>query len=306
MKNQPQPNRPPRPRSSGRKPRRDPLGYTPLRIVPGGAEDGPPARPTGRRRRGQSGNRRRVPPAVVWNRRVAALGRFAFTVLVLESVFLLLASPLLEVQNVTVDGATIRSSDKIIQTAGLQRPGNIFRAPVGRAETRLAGLPEVHTVRVERRLPRTLAIVVTERRPMATVMTQQGCWWMDEGGLIFRQVGKPLGDRPILALAPRKITVGQTLPLVALSAALNCLEQLPGLPLARNVRLHVDEAQEAWLNNPDGFKVRLGPLDNAPERLTVTARLLNGPDGPALMKKAIALDMTTPNSEVYRPRRGGA
>jgi hypothetical protein len=164
-------------------------------------------------------------------------------------------------------------------------------------------LPEVASVRVERRLPDTLAVVVGERRAAASVLTKGGCWVIDPGGLVFRQVSKPLPNRPVLVVEPRgKVALGKPLPLPALSSALKCVAQLSGLPLARNVRFHVDATQAAWLNNPDGFKVRLGPLDDAPERLALTGRILNGPDGPEVMKKVIALDMTTPNSEVYRPR----
>jgi len=87
---------------------------------------------------------------------------------------------------------------------------------------------------------------------------------------------------------------------------LKCLTRIPSLPLAGPVAFHVDGRNEAWLNNTSGFKVRLGPLDDAPERLAVTERLLKGPDGREILRKAAVLDMATPDNEVYKQRAPGA
>jgi hypothetical protein len=88
----------------------------------------------------------------------------------------------------------------------------------------------------------------------------------------------------------------------AVDAALKCLARLPGLPLSRSVQLHVDARNEAWLNNANGLKIRLGPLDDAPARLAVTERLLKGPNGPEILEKALVLDMTSPDNVVYKRR----
>lgn len=239
----------------------------------------------------------------LWNARFRALRNLLVLVLIGESTFLAMFSPAFEVRRIVVSGAQVRSPKDIVRLGGLPAPGNIFRAPAERAEKRLAMLPEVASVSVERRLPRTLVVAITERKPLASVLTPTECWVMDAEGIIYRKLAGPLRGYPVLVVRPReKVILGRPLPMVALSTALECLAQIPDLPLAKNVRFHVDESQLAWLNDPDGFKVRLGPLDNAPERLAISSRILNGPDGREIMRKAIVLDVTTPNSEVYRPR----
>lgn len=281
--------------------RRDPLAYRAK------AADAPGPRPERPAPAGQARprvrNRRRIPPVVLWNRRLRSTARFLVFALIVEAMVLCLTSPLLRVENVTVTGATVHTPAQIRRLAGLEKSRNIFRTPVGKAENALAALPEIQSVKVERKLPRTIAVSIQERGTLASVQAAGKWWAMDAGGRLFRTMAAPVPGRPALyANVSSKPVLGTRLQVPAVDAALKCLAMLPGLPLGKSISFHVDARNEAWLNNANGLKIRLGPLDDAPARLAVTERLLKGPNGPEILKKALVLDMATPDNEVYKRR----
>lgn len=263
---------------------------------------GRPPRSTGTVSGGRR-NRRRVPLVVAWNARLRSLRNWLLLCLLVETVWLTLNSPLLVVEKVTVSGAAARTPQEIAGLARLTRPGNIFRAPTRQAVKLLSGLPEVASVRVERRLPSTLAIFVKERTPVASVLTPGGRWVIDDTGFVFRSVSAPLPDVPVLMVRPTgPVAIGKQLPMTALPEAVASLRAIPRLPLARNVEFHVEDNGGAWLRNDNGLKIRLGQLDDAPGRLPLTERMLTGPNGPDILTKLLVLDVTSPGNE-YTKRR---
>ncbi|HEY3266899.1 MAG TPA: FtsQ-type POTRA domain-containing protein [Armatimonadota bacterium] len=282
--------------------RKDMLGYRPARKAPGPvrAPRATPRPAPGARK----SNRRRVAPVVRLNRRLRGMRNWLFAILLAECLWLAGTSPVLIVRHVRVEGATIRNPREIARVAGLLQPVNIFRAHASRAARNLLKLPEVASAVVHRRYPNTLDVVVTERRPLGSVQLPAGTWLVDATGIAYLHAPKPLATHPILT-APVKdpVVLGKPVPLPALGAALRCLTLIPTLPLKEPVHLHVTDAGEAWLDGPDALKIRLGPLDDAPARLQLTARLLNGPDGSQVLKKAAVLDMTMPKNENYVPRQ---
>lgn len=286
-----------RQRKPARRPERtDPLAHKPQRPP---APSGRPPRSAASRR----SNRFRIRPVVAWNARLRALRNLLFVALLGEVIWLGATSPLLVVRNVTVTGATVRPPDEIRKVARLTKPMNLFRAPTRNAVRLLRALPEVASARVERHFPNSLAIMVTERAPLATVLTPQGCWVMDGGGIVFRKIAAPLVSAPVFVMTPAApIVVGKALPMPALKAALASLTGVAALPLARNVRVHLEENGDIWLQNTNGLKIRLGQLDDAPARLTKCWQMLKGPNGPDLITKMLVLDITSPDNP-YTKRR---
>jgi cell division protein FtsQ len=88
-------------------------------------------------------------------------------------------SPLLDVDHVEVTGAT-NSGDGAVRSASGIEPGSVLlTVPLGRAAERIAALPWVQTVDVERQWPGTVAITVTERRPIAYLPASAGVVLVD-------------------------------------------------------------------------------------------------------------------------------
>jgi cell division protein FtsQ len=88
-------------------------------------------------------------------------------------------SPLLDVDHIEVAGATNSGVDVIQAASGIQPGSVLLTVPLGRAADRIAALPWVQTVDVERQWPGTVAITVTERRPIAYLPAAKGVVLVD-------------------------------------------------------------------------------------------------------------------------------
>jgi cell division protein FtsQ len=88
-------------------------------------------------------------------------------------------SPLLDVDRVEVSGAANSGAGAVRAASGIRRGSVLLTAPLDRAAARIAALPWVQTVDVERRWPGTVAITVTERRPIAYLPAAKGVVLVD-------------------------------------------------------------------------------------------------------------------------------
>lgn len=225
---------------------------------------------------------------------------FAFLI---ELIVIGLTTPRLRVDTVQIDGATLRTPVQVAQIAGVNRPVNIFLAPVSDVRKKLAALPEVAQVQVERVFPKTLSIAIQERKPVASVASGEAFWVIDNSGTVFRKVLTPL---PKLAVAQvpvsDKIVLGKPLPSPVLKPVLRCLLRARHMSLGDGARLTVDASGRMMILTPDGLKIRLGAVDRSPDRLAVLERLFKGKDGKRLRERALMIDVGTPRGEVWKPR----
>jgi cell division protein FtsQ len=233
------------------------------------------------------------------NRFLRRLRNVLFVALLLEVVGVALTTPRLAVREVQVLGSRQRTPAEVARIAGLDRPMNILLARAGRAERRIAALPEVSSVDVFRVFPAELRVNIVERVPVASVMTNGGLWVMDGAGVIFRTLKQPLPGLPLLRVRPASSPLlGKALPLPTLGPALETIRGLKDSTLPAGTTLIVDRRNGAILLCPDGLKVRLGPVDRAPKRLSTLNRMLVGKDGTKIRHEAAVIDMATPLGEV--------
>jgi cell division septal protein FtsQ len=72
--------------------------------------------------------------------------------------------------NVTTDG--ILSREEIVDASGIREGENIFRLNLAQAREKLARIPQVENIEVQRVLPSTVNVRITERRPVAWLTSQ--------------------------------------------------------------------------------------------------------------------------------------
>jgi len=79
---------------------------------------------------------------------------------------------------------------------------NLFKIDIGRVQNDLRGLPWVSRIDIEKKLPDTLRINVTERAPVALVRTGDRIRYVDEQGVTFAELAPDVGDDdlPLIAL----------------------------------------------------------------------------------------------------------
>ena len=84
-----------------------------------------------------------------------------------------------EIRQVEVVGARYHSPTQLVKALELEPNHNLFSSK-GQLSERLELLPGVHDVRIMRRLPATLRVVVTERLPVAFVADSAGLVAVDD------------------------------------------------------------------------------------------------------------------------------
>jgi len=129
-----------------------------------------------RARRQQQFRRGVVRPAVVPAVLVTVVG---------GAVWAAWSSPLLAVRSVTVKGTSRLSPADVLAAARVPIGRSLLGIDPGRIQARVAALPAVGAVSVDRDWPHRLVITVTERRPVAVVTSSAGAQLVDAAGVAF-------------------------------------------------------------------------------------------------------------------------
>lgn len=239
--------------------------------------------PLARRRRVRPPLRRRRP--LQFGAAVLALG---------VVVWVLLASPVLGVSTVQVDGVTTLPADQVRETAGIEPGTPLLRVDVDAARARIARLPQVASVEVTRGWPHTVVVTVVERVPVAVVGEPGRRSLVDAEGVLFDTVTgtPPAGVVPLEVADP-----GPGDP--ATMAALEAVGALPG-DLRKDVAAAAaTSAEDISLTLTDGTRVRWGGPEYSDRKATALAALLEQfADG--ALEPAATIDVSTPEAVVLR------
>lgn len=199
-------------------------------------------------------------------RRRTLLALCVVTVLAIGAVGLT-RSAALDVDHIEVLGADRTTEEALIGTSGLSLGAPMTELDLGGAERAIAELPWIAEVRVERRWPNRVAIVVRERTPVAAVPAVEGRWALvDETGQVLT-VAEAVSDRWVaieglpLAEDPGTQLGEEAGPALEVAGALPA-DLRDGLE-----RIVRDERGELRLRFRTGPTVRLGTIDDLDAKL---------------------------------------
>lgn len=238
-----------------------------------------------RRRSVQTEHRRR-------RRRWLLTGLIGFTVV--AGAWLITRTALFDVDQVHVQGTVHETEEQVVEASGL-RPGDqlldVDPTAVGR---RVAALPWVDGVEVERGMDGVVTIVVSERTPVATVAdTLGGVHLVDASG---RLLGPAEGDTSgLLRLegvtpgAPGDAVGGADGPL-RVSAALS-----PGVRSRVTAIVVAADGSLQLRLKPEGI-VQLGPPTDLAQKLASLATVMGQVD----QRNLALIDLTNPSSPMFR------
>ncbi len=135
----------------------------------------------------------------------------AFTVIILITAMALF----FKISDITVEGAARYSEREILLASGIEEDNSIFFLSSGKAEVAIKSqLPYIDSVKVERRLPGSVVIRVTESVPAAYIPYDGSYWVIDLTGRILEKVSSaPEGLVVISGATPEKPEVGKALTL---------------------------------------------------------------------------------------------
>lgn len=129
--------------------------------------------------------RRGVATADYRRRRRWALSFLALIVLAVAAVAVS-RSPLFAITGVRVDGVTAAKAQLVRDIAGVRKGQNLVTVDLAAARQRVAGLPWVKQVQLDRQPPSTVAIMVTPRVPLALVRAKGQAWQIDASGVVIK------------------------------------------------------------------------------------------------------------------------
>jgi cell division protein FtsQ len=112
-------------------------------------------------------------------------------------------SPRFAIASIDVDGAARRSHDALVAESGLALGTNVFTADLDAARAKLLADPWIESASLQRRLPGTILVRVTERKPAALVALGDTVFATAEGEPFAKlQPDDPLDFPLVTGLSP--------------------------------------------------------------------------------------------------------
>ena len=215
-------------------------------------------------------------------------------VLVAVLAWVVLASPLLAVRTVQVDGATTLSAGEVREAAGVQPGTPLVRVDTAAAAARVAALPQVADAEVTRGWPDRVVITLRERVAVAVVSVAGTRSLVDAGGTLF---GTITGDPPA-GVVPLQVAE----PGPDDRATLAALAAIVSLPAA--VRVQVTDVaatgpDDVTLTLTTGTSVLWGSAADAARKAQVLAAVLDQVAAGTL-DPAAQIDVSSPEEVVLR------
>lgn len=172
-------------------------------------------------------------------------------------------SPLLSVDEITVVGGKHVSSEDVAQITGLDRTDNLLLVWTGRIASQVEEHPWVAEAKVDRKLPGTVRIKVTERVPRVVLVTTDTRWLLDARGHVLAPAPARSGDLPVLAAAAVSgIEAGAQLDEPEVRDALTALRSLSPRIRSDVAAVLAPTSERITLSLTDGTQVRFGAAES--------------------------------------------
>lgn len=185
--------------------------------------------------------------------------------------YLVMFTSVLGVRSVEVVGVKEISKQAVIEAAAIQHGTPMVRLDADEAAARVAKLPRVFEVRVERSWPSTVEIIITERSPVAVLRVGSEIHLVDSTGLDYAAVKTAPPGLPTLAMS----VVRPDNP--ATKAAVTVLGAIPKQLKTQVVTVSADTPGDVRLTLADGRVVQWGNAQDNPRKAAVLAALLTRP-----------------------------
>lgn len=190
---------------------------------------------------------------------------------VLTVTYVVMFTPLLGVRTVEVTGVKEIPQADVIKAAAIQHGTPMVRLDADEAAARVAKLPRVFEVRVERSWPSTVEIIVTERTPIAVLHDGDQIHLIDATGLDYAVSKTAPPGLPTLAMANVRPTDRAT------KSAVTVLTTIPKQLKSQVVTVSADTPGDVRLTLSDGRVVKWGNASDNARKAAVLAALLTRP-----------------------------
>ncbi|NUR88537.1 MAG: FtsQ-type POTRA domain-containing protein [Nonomuraea sp.] len=198
-----------------------------------------------------------------------------------SAVWLIFFSPVLGVRNVEIVGNLTVPTDQIKQQVGVPDLHPLATVDLAGVQSRVLGIRQLASARVDRIWPGTLRIEVTEREAVAVVPVQGKAALIDKDGVVIeiRSVGPP--RLPVLVVDRPSSNDPAT------RAALQVIGTLPAILQGKVRQVRATSAEGVSLDLNDRRTVVWGGPDRAEDKARILATLLK--------RKGTVYDVSSPD-----------
>ena len=216
------------------------------------------------------------------------------------SIYWFVRSDHFAVTTIEVRGQNRLAADRIIESTGL-RPGvNIWQVDVTRLEEHLLENRRIRSVFVQKYLPDSIVIQITEYGPLALVPFEEGFAEIDENQTVM-SLRQTIGniDLPIITgtslqePVPGELATGQSL-----AAALACAMIARDHGFLETVEIHADESEGLTLVTREGIRIMIGSGEEFQKALDVVEPILV--DIRTNRTPVLYIDMRAPDKPVVK------
>ncbi|MEL7655944.1 MAG: FtsQ-type POTRA domain-containing protein, partial [Bacillota bacterium] len=113
--------------------------------------------------------------------------KFLVLVAFVTGMYFFFTSDLFDIQKLTVENNSYYTTEQIIQLAGAKTGENLFKAPISQMKDKLLADPYVKSVKLKRRLPGEVVIIVEERKEDAAIPYGNSFIIIDKEGMVLRK-----------------------------------------------------------------------------------------------------------------------
>jgi cell division protein FtsQ len=185
--------------------------------------------------------------------------------------YLVMFTSLLGVRSVEVVGVREISPAAVIKAADIEHGTPMVRLDAEEAAARVAKLPRVFEVRVERSWPSTVQIIVTERSPVAVLRAGDKVHLIDETGLDYATAATAPAGLPLLAMTNVRPEDPAT------KSAITVLGAIPKQLKVQVTTVTANTPGDVRLTLSDGRVVKWGNAEDNARKAAVLAALLTRP-----------------------------
>jgi cell division protein FtsQ len=141
----------------------------------------------------------------------------------------MMRAEMFQIAGVDVQGKHYVHDDDLNRVAALFRGQNIFQVDLEKAASRARENPWVKEVRIHRRLPNRINLVLSERHPAAILDVDDGRYLMDGAGVVILRIAREetrSWSLPIIAVRDVKVRPGEAVLSEGIAEALTLLQEI--------------------------------------------------------------------------------
>ncbi|MBF6439177.1 cell division protein FtsQ/DivIB [Nocardia cyriacigeorgica] len=189
-------------------------------------------------------------------------------------------TPLLSVRTVQIQGLSAVPEEQVRELLEIPDGQSMLRIDTAAMAARVASIPKVSTVRVQRSFPSTVRVTITERAPVLFYTSERGAHLLDAESVEYAIEPPPIGVPELTADHPGSADPGTR-------AAVAVVTALPPALRVQVGEVAVRSISDISLRLRDGRTVLWGGADDAERKVAVV--------GPLLTRPGTVFDVSSPD-----------